>query len=115
MTWTRIHSYAAEVELWTSLGINCWIIIGAIVFISTRMESAQASIEKQLARAVLWGGVAMSAISLGFFLFLLIALLLSNNPDRFSPDLIIPFLLMLAVIGLGAFAIFVGWKVGREK
>jgi hypothetical protein len=32
--WDQIHSVAEETELWTSLGINCWVILTGVILIT---------------------------------------------------------------------------------
>jgi len=51
MNWETIHSYAEELELWTSLGINIWLITGAIVFLIVHAKQKALPLEKQFAKA----------------------------------------------------------------
>ncbi len=55
MDWPTVHHYAEEVELWTSLAINSWVIVGAISFLVLRVYRAAMPFADRLSRAVAWG------------------------------------------------------------
>jgi len=48
MDWLAIHAYAEEVELWTSLVINMWLLAGAIGFAFVRARRIGTSLGDQL-------------------------------------------------------------------
>ena len=66
MDWTVLHSYAVEADLWTSLAINCWLIIGGIVFLLVRINRSRPPITDQIGFAafcsfmILWGVFTVS-------------------------------------------------------
>jgi hypothetical protein len=46
--WQHFHSCAEEVALWTTIAINCWIIIGGIIFALTFLWRASLSYSKRI-------------------------------------------------------------------
>lgn len=63
MDWPTIHAYAEEAELWTTLAINVWLIIGAISFVLYNPGAALEPLGYYVARSVLWGFIGLCIIS----------------------------------------------------
>jgi hypothetical protein len=51
MQWSDIHSYAIEIELWTTLAINAWLILTGLMFVSGRFMRATVPVAKSLEAA----------------------------------------------------------------
>jgi hypothetical protein len=60
VSWNDVHSYAVETELWTSLAINAWVILGGAIFLATRAWRTALPFENQIRTAGTWSAAIVS-------------------------------------------------------
>jgi hypothetical protein len=63
-----IHCYAEEVELWTSLAINIWLILTAISFVAANPRVRLEPLVFHIARAIIWGFIGLCVAGSGVLL-----------------------------------------------
>lgn len=74
MSWETIHCYAKEAELWTSLAVNIYVILSAVIFGCVRAIKSKLSLRQQIDIALSWAYV------LGAFVFAIGFLNISIHP-----------------------------------
>lgn len=65
MGWPTIHAFAVEVELWTTLVVNVWLIFGGVSFLILRIRKDPRSLQAQISRSLLagfGGGIAVAIL-----------------------------------------------------
>jgi len=110
MDWPTIHAYAEEVELWTTLTINLWVLIGAILFAWRRLwTEPKSTIGQELI------SIAREAtFSISVFVSMGGMLLVGTNKSPFNAA---PFWTGVALIVVGCFVIstYFGWTTRGRK
>ena len=62
MDWSTVHAYAVEAEIWTTLLVNSWLIVGAISFFVLSPGEAKHALSTQLFGAVLWASIVIITV-----------------------------------------------------
>ena len=57
LDWRTVHRYAEEIELWTSLAINCWVLITATMFAIVRLRTVKVDLGDFLYSSITIGAV----------------------------------------------------------